>query len=148
MEEDHELSSPVHHLHHGADPVVVSKIYKPALCDRCAKAMEAWTEAGEIMSGCSYNDTTIFMSVIDLATIVNPPCFLCRRLFRNAFEWQGEMRRLTDGLRMEVEYSRRISGGEHFILAYFQGDRTPICNLKVISSAEGRLLQPNLYFFP
>jgi hypothetical protein len=148
MEEDHELSSPVHHLHHGADPVVVSKICKPALCDRCAKAMEAWTEAGEIMSRCSYNDTTIFMSVIDLATIVNPPCFLCRRLFRNAFECQGEMRRLTDSLRMEVEYSRRISGGEHFILAYFQGDRTPICNLKVISSAEGRLLQPNLYFFP
>ncbi len=57
------------------------------------------------------------------------------------------MRRLVDGLLVEVEYSRRKSSGEHFILVCFQGDRTPICNLKVISLAEGRLLQSNLYFF-
>jgi hypothetical protein len=147
MEEDREISSPIHHLNHDAGPVVVPEVSKPALCDRCAKALAAWEEAREIMSSYSYTDTKIFVSAIVLAAVVNPPCFLCRRLFRNAPEWQGEMRKLTDGLPVEVEYSRRISDGEHFILVYFQGDRTPICNLKFLSSAEGKLLQPNPYFF-
>jgi hypothetical protein len=143
--EHRELSSPVSHIDCDAEPVAVQERSKPSLCNRCVKVLAAFEEAHETISGQNNVDAKIFVSEIDLATILRPACFLCRRLFRNAHEWQGEVKRLVDGLPVVVEYSRRISQGpnflEHFMVVNFQGDRTPICNLTILSVDEGKLLQ-------
>lgn len=141
--DDHELSDQFHRLESDTDSVLTHETPEPILCDRCSKVIAAFEAAEETLWGQSYADAKLFVSEIDLDAILRSYCFLCRRLFRNVQDWQGEMKRLVDGLPVVVEYFRRVSEAEHFILVYFQGERTPICNLTILASANGELLHSN-----
>jgi hypothetical protein len=141
--DDREFSSPVCYLDYDNEQPVASEL--APLCERCKGVIAGFNSDYKSISARNYADVKIFESTIDLATISKPPCFLCRRFFRNVADFPQETAKLNGGASVILEYFHRRSISDDFLVLRFHGDRTPLSNLAILDNKSGKYCHPGYY---